>query len=224
MTGTEKQIEDNRREECIVWIINITMLLLAAKTWRVLDERWHSLDHWPVYIYSGVLLFYLLAERAGYKSSGVKGKQSKKWTRYLLLFFWWPLLIAPVLEYALYPRFDLAVTITGAALAVSGTGLRAWGLLSLREYFSADIEIKDNHKLVESGPYKFIRHPAYAGNIMQALGIPLILNAYLSLGISVIVIIVFLYRIKLEEEVLVREVKGYRDYVRKTYRLIPKIW
>jgi protein-S-isoprenylcysteine O-methyltransferase Ste14 len=144
----------------------------------------------------------------------------------LLLFFWWPLLIVPVLEYILYPRYNFifTVTVTGAALAVFGTGLRAWGIWSLRDYFSAHIEIKDDHNLVESGPYKFIRHPAYAGNIIQALGIPLILNAYLSLSISVMVIIIFLYRMKFEEEVLIREVMGYSDYVKRTYRLIPKIW
>lgn len=86
------------------------------------------------------------------------------------------------------------------------------------------IEIKDNHELIEKGPYKLIRHPAYAGNILQAVGIPLILNAYCSLSISTVLIFLFLYRLKLEEETLIREVKGYRDYTKRTCRLIPKVW
>ena len=111
-----------------------------------------------------------------------------------------------------------------AALTVSGTVLWAGGIWLLRKYFSDHIEIKDNHELIEKGPYKFIRHPAYAGNIIQAVGIPLILNAYYSLGISAVLIFLFLYRLKLEEEVLIRTVKGYRDYVKRTDRLIPKVW
>ena len=81
-----------------------------------------------------------------------------------------------------------------------------------------------NYQHIEKGPYKFIRHPAYAGNILQAVGVPLILNAYLTLSISAMLVLLFLYRLKREEEVLVREVKGYEDYTKRTYRLIPKIW
>ncbi len=96
--------------------------------------------------------------------------------------------------------------------------------MDLGKYFSVHIEIKDRHELIESGPYRFIRHPAYAGNLLQAVGIPLILNAYYSLSISAVLVFLFLYRLKLEEETLLREVNGYKDYVKRTYRLVPKIW
>ncbi len=118
---------------------------------------------------------------------------------------------------------NFAVTITGISLVLIGTGLRTWSIWTLGKYFSPHIEIKNNHQLIEIGPYRLIRHPAYAGNILQAVGIPLILNAYLSLSISAVLIILFLYRLKLEEA-LVREVKGYRDYIKRTDRLIPRVW
>jgi len=51
--------------------------LFAAETWELLVEIWDSLNHLPVYIYAGVLLLYLLAEKAAYRGSGIKGKQSK---------------------------------------------------------------------------------------------------------------------------------------------------
>ncbi len=92
------------------------------------------------------------------------------------------------------------------------------------KYFSVHIEIKNNHQLIESGSYKFTRHPAYAGNIWQAVGIPLILNAYFSLGTSAVLIFLFLYRLMFEEEILIRKTKGYGDYVKRTKRLIPKVW
>jgi len=58
-------------------------------------------------------------------------------------------------------------------LTVSGTVLWAWGIWLLGKYFSVNIGIKDNHELIGKGPYGFIRHPAYAGNILQAVGFSL---------------------------------------------------
>lgn len=214
----------NKNEDQTSWIISIFMLLPVAATFMILDRSWDSFNHLPVYVYAGVIIFYLRAEKFAYRESDLPGVRSKKWTRYLLLLFWWLLLILPVLEYSLFPRSLFAVTAAGSLLTVSGTILRAWGIWTLGEYFSAHIEIKGDHELIENGPYRFIRHPAYAGNILQAIGIPLILNAYYSLSISIVLIFLFLYRLKLEEEVLTREVKGYSGYVKRTYRLIPKLW
>ena len=208
----------------VSWVISIFMLFLAAATWIILNRSWSSFNHLPVYVYAGVLIFYLRIEKFAYRGSDLSGIQSDKWTRYMLLFFWWLLLVLPILEYSLFSRYLPVITIAGAVLTVFGTILRAWGIWTLGKYFSVHIEIKDNHELIENGPYRFIRHPAYAGNLLQAAGIPLILNAYCSLSISVILIFLFLYRLKLEEKVLIREVKGYRDYAKRTYRLIPKIW
>lgn len=213
-----------KKEDPVSWLISIPMILLAAATWIALDKSWSSFNHLPVYVYAGVLIFYLRAEKFAYRGSDLSGIQSDKWTRYMLLFFWWLLLILPVLEYGLFHGYSFAVTAAGAVLTVAGTILRAWGIWTMGEYFSVHIEIKNSHELIETGPYRFIRHPAYAGNLLQAVGIPLILNAYYSLSISAVLIFLFLYRLKLEEETLLREVKGYRDYVKRTYRLIPKIW
>jgi protein-S-isoprenylcysteine O-methyltransferase Ste14 len=214
----------NKNEDPVSWIISLFMLLLAAAAWTTLDRNWNSLNHLPVYVYAGILIFYLQVEKYAYRRSNITGVQSSKWTHSLLLFFWWLLLIVPAIEYSLFPRYSFAVTTAGAVLAVTGTVLRAWGIRTLGKYFAVHIEIKDNHELIESGPYRFIRHPAYAGNLLQAAGIPLILNAYYSLSISTVLIFLFLYRLKLEEDVLIREVKGYREYTKRTYRLIPKVW
>ncbi len=163
----------NKNEDRISWIISIFMLLLAVETWIILDRNWNSFYHLPVYVYAGVLIFYLRAEKFAYRGSDLSGVQSSKWTRNMLLFFWWLLLIVPVLEYSFFPRYSFAVTAAGTVLTVSGTVLRAWGIWTLGEYFSAHIEIRDNHELIESGPYRFIRHPAYAGISCRLLVFPL---------------------------------------------------
>ncbi len=117
-----------KKEDQISWTISIPMILLAAVIWTVLDRNWNSLNHLPVYVYAGTLIFSLKAEKFAYRGgSDLPGIQSDKWTRYLLLFFWWLLLILPALEYSLFPGYSPAVTATGTFLAVSGTILRAWG-------------------------------------------------------------------------------------------------
>jgi len=219
----KRPIEKNRLATFLNLIIYIFIIFLAVKTIDVLNEKWVYLAHLPIYIYFGMLFFYLLMEKFAYKGSGANGKQFKKYTRYLLLLFWWTLLTTPLLEYSFYQRYCLEITLGGVLLTVLGTFLRAWAILTLGKYFSVHIQVENEHRVVDTGPYQFIRHPAYAGNILQAIGIPLILNAYFSLGISAILIFLFLHRLMLEERILTREIKGYADYMTRTKKLIPKI-
>lgn len=86
------------------------------------------------------------------------------------------------------------------------------------------IETWPNQALVTSGPYRFIRHPAYAGSILQTIGLPLILNAWpLLLGCAVLLAL-FVRRIQLEEIFLNREFPGYQHAMQSIPRLIPGIW
>jgi len=219
----KRPIEKSRPEICINLIICIFIIFLTLKTIKVLNEKWIYLEHLPIFIYFGTLFFYLLMEKYAYKGPGINGKQLKKYTRYLLLLFWWTLLPTPLLEYSFYQRYCLEITFGSILLTILGTSLRAWAIVTLGKYFSVHIQVEDEHRLIDTGPYKFIRHPAYAGNILQAVGIPLILNAYFSLGISAILVFLFLHRLKLEERILTREIKGYADYMTRTKKLIPKI-
>ena len=87
------------------------------------------------------------------------------------------------------------------------------------------IEVKDNQKLVDTGLYGIVRHPMYAITIVLFLMIPLILNSIISFVIFLVYPFIILKRIKNEEKVLEKELKGYKDYKKKVkYRLIPFIW
>lgn len=63
----------NRKEDRISLLISILMLLLAAAAWMLMDERWSSLNHLPVYVYAGVLIFYLRAEKFAYRGPDLSG-------------------------------------------------------------------------------------------------------------------------------------------------------
>jgi protein-S-isoprenylcysteine O-methyltransferase Ste14 len=97
----------------------------------------------------------------------------------------------------------------------------------LREntYLSRTIEVQENQKVIDNGMYKYVRHPMYAVTVFLFLSIPLILGSVISFVIFLSYPIIIAKRIKNEEEVLEKELKGYKDYKEKVrYRLIPYVW
>ena len=97
----------------------------------------------------------------------------------------------------------------------------------LREntYLSRTIEVQKSQKVVDTGLYGIVRHPMYSITLILFLTMPLILGSIISFVIFLIYPFIISKRIKNEEEVLERELKGYTDYKKKVkYRLIPFIW
>ena len=97
----------------------------------------------------------------------------------------------------------------------------------LREntYLSRTIEVQENQEVISTGLYSIVRHPMYFVTIILFLMIPLILGSIISFVIFLIYPIIMVKRIKNEEEILEKELKGYKEYKEKVkYRLIPFIW
>ena len=97
----------------------------------------------------------------------------------------------------------------------------------LREnaYLSRTIEVQKNQKVIDTGLYGIVRHPMYAVTILLFLSIPLILGSIISFFVFLIYPIIIAKRIKNEEEVLEKNLKGYKEYKNKVkYKMIPFIW
>ena len=97
----------------------------------------------------------------------------------------------------------------------------------LREntYLSRTIEVQENQKVIDTGLYGYVRHPMYAVTILLFLTIPLVLGSTISFLIFLIYPIIISKRIKNEEEVLEKDLKGYTEYKKKVkYRIIPFVW
>lgn len=97
----------------------------------------------------------------------------------------------------------------------------------LREntYLSRTIEVQNNQKVIDTGLYGIVRHPMYAATILLFLTMPLVLGSIISFLIFLIYPIIIAKRIKNEEAVLEKDLKGYADYKKKVrYKLIPYIW
>lgn len=90
---------------------------------------------------------------------------------------------------------------------------------------SVRIETDYDHSVVASGPYRYVRHPMYAGLILLHASIALILGSMWTLGLAVLLLLLFLWRTVLEDLTLRRELPGYEEYTNVTrYRLMPGIW
>lgn len=97
----------------------------------------------------------------------------------------------------------------------------------LREnvYLSRTVEVQDNQKVIDTGLYSIVRHPMYTITILLFLTMPLILGSLISFIIFLVYPILIAKRIKNEEEVLEKELNGYKEYKNKVkYRLIPFVW
>lgn len=111
----------------------------------------------------------------------------------------------------------------GLGLITIGIALREWAVLSLGRFFTVTVTVASDHRLIKRGPYRWLRHPAYSGNILTLVGMPLALGTWVG---SVLVVVLsavgYLYRIRIEEQALL-EVFGddYRAYKRQTWRLFP---
>ena len=98
-------------------------------------------------------------------------------------------------------------------------------VLKQNTYLARTIEVLDNQKVVDTGLYGIVRHPMYAVTLLLFLSMPLILGSPISFLVFLIYPFIIIKRIKNEEKVLEKDLKGYKEYEKKVkYRLIPYIW
>lgn len=97
----------------------------------------------------------------------------------------------------------------------------------LREnaYLSRTVEVSENQKVVDTGLYGIVRHPMYTSTIFLFLSMPLVLDSILSFIVMLVYPIIIIFRISNEEEVLEKELDGYKEYKEKVkYKLVPYLW
>lgn len=122
--------------------------------------------------------------------------------------------------------FPLWLIVIGFILIALGYAFAAWALAENR-FFSSVVRIQTDrgHVVCDTGPYRFVRHPGYAGNILPLTGIVLALGSVWALIPAAVALIITVIRTTLEDQTLQEELPGYRDYTRRVrYRLIPGIY
>lgn len=175
-----------------------------------------------------------LAARPGWRSrlrgwSAVAGGRLREWTFFLVV-----LGIAGAAIGALWlaglNQFAIgggrALVAFGEVVAVAGIVLRIWAILTLDRFFTFVVGIADDHRVVEHGPYRKLRHPGYAGALLALAGAGIALGNWLSVLLLVVVPTLTLgVRISVEETTLAAALGAeYRAYASRTARLIPGLW
>ena len=124
------------------------------------------------------------------------------------------------------PPFPLPIKIISLIAILAGYILGSYALIENR-FFSGVVRLQTDrgHQVVSSGPYRWIRHPGYAGALLTYLAIPLFLDSSWAFLPTVFIATVLIIRTNLEDGFLQDELEGYRDYVmRVRYRLLPGVW
>ncbi len=114
----------------------------------------------------------------------------------------------------------------GLFAVAAGGALSNWAVAANR-FFSALVRIQRDrgHRVVDTGPYRYVRHPGYAGAMVYMLGVPFALGSLVALGAAALLSVVLSVRTELEDRTLRNELEGYADYARRVrFRLFPGVW
>ena len=122
--------------------------------------------------------------------------------------------------------YRAVLRIIGFFVFVFGLALRWYSIGYLGRFFTVDVAIHAGHRVIEFGPYRFIRHPSYTGALLAFFGLGLSMGNWWSLAIFVLpIFLAFLMRINVEERALAQAMGDqYVSYQQRTKRLIPLIY
>lgn len=199
--------------------------------------------NWPMgWAYVGLLLAAMVLSRVVVwlrnpdtlreRAQFTQAEGTREWDRLLVVIvgLFGPLVISIVAgldhRFGWPPAISAPVQIAGAVALAVGYGLAVWAMI-VNRFFSAVARIQADREqtVVTSGPYRIVRHPSYAGAVVAALALPLMLDAVWAIVPELGMIAAVVARTRLEDRMLLDGLDGYKDYAGQTkHRLVPGIW
>jgi protein-S-isoprenylcysteine O-methyltransferase Ste14 len=135
-------------------------------------------------------------------------------------------LLAALLPIAAIPWYRTALFLIAVIFILLGVGLRWYSIWTLGNYFTRDVAVSADQKVVQDGPYRSIRHPAYSGTFLTMLGVGLAMTNWASLvALLTCVFLGHMYRVHVEEQALIQTLgQPYIEYMHHTKRFIPLLF
>ncbi len=125
-----------------------------------------------------------------------------------------------------WSNLPLWLAILGHMLMLDGVALATWAQ-AVNRFFEPGVRIQSErgHRVIDDGPYAFMRHPGYLAADLLFVGIALALGSLWGLALAVVLILILVVRIGWEDRLLHEELPGYPEYAaRVRYRLVPGVW
>lgn len=222
----------------IVVSVLITILIFPAII-LVLSGDWRWLEGWIFSLWFAAMIVAttvylaiydpaLLAERSRMRFA----EDQKRWDRsaltmiYVLMFVWFIIMPLDAKRFGWSPNFPAWLKVLGGFMLIPSLYL-IFQSTAENTFASTMVRIQKERKqrVISTGVYGFVRHPMYLGAVFMMFGAPLLLGSIWGLIIAGMGLLVLVFRIVGEENMLMNELEGYLEYMKRArYRLIPFIW
>lgn len=200
------------------------------------------LDWWEGWVYliytittlivSRIILIIKFPETAQERMDAGHKDNVKHWDKFLIPIVAWSMPMAAWVIAGLDVRFGWSpalpdgVQIVAFVMSCAASLFSTWAMFA-NPFFSSHVRIQTDrgHSVTNSGPYRFMRHPGYAGAIVNWIAAVIFFGSYWMVIPVFLIIVAFVVRTALEDRTLREELPGYREYMEEVrYRLFPGIW
>jgi len=196
---------------------------------------WHYWQGWLfIAVFSlstiGFTVYLALYDRPLLERRMDAGPQhEKEWPQKIIV----SLIILAFLVFIILPPLDYRIGLSPVPAYLTMVGdivivlsfLFIFWVLKVNSFAAANISVADDHKVIDTGPYAYVRHPMYAGALWLFIGMPLALGSWLTICLVPLVLPLLVWRLVDEERILRRDLSGYNEYTgRVRHRLIPYVW
>lgn len=213
----------------IIYLTSLVVILFVSAGRADWPMGWASLG---IYILISVINFMLadptlVAERTQMRT-GINLRDMILASLSFIFFFPLTLLVAglDIGRYTWSPPIPLAIQVIALLVFALGNAIGSWAMIQ-NKYFSTFLRIQmdRDQQVITSGPYRWIRHPGYAGVILASIALPISLGSLWALIPAIVGACGFVIRTYFEDRVLMEELDRYRAYARNVpFRLFPGIW
>ena len=210
----------------IMWIILFAGIVVFSgiRLYRVFKNS----NEYPIYLDITFVILYLLwmiiELRITKKDVNMEGKKTSDLMTCQLYGMGQALTILSALYFPSAWHKMNASHFVGGSLFCVGVCFRLWAIQTLGQFYSHRVRTLSQHQIVISGPYKFIRHPAYLGMIVANIGISAYFFNWATISVFLLILVpAIILRIAIEEKTLFK-IEGYTKFAQKRKRLIPAIW
>jgi protein-S-isoprenylcysteine O-methyltransferase Ste14 len=216
----------------ILFLLMAVVMFVSAGTLRWWEAWVYIAQGLVVILHGRIYIIRNRPEMAVERAEAGKRENVQDWDRALMPF---TALIGPLLSWVVAgldfrfgwpPDLPLAVRSIALVFLFLGGMLGNWAMIA-NQFFSSQVRLQTDrdHQVVNNGPYRFVRHPGYAGGVLSWVAAFFFFPSYWLAAVSLLVISATVVRTALEDRFLQKNLPGYREYAQSVrFRLLPGVW